>query len=71
MEETINSIKERAATLEGFGDVLENLYKNLRYYQHEDEETGEVVDDNDMWSKGRAQAYRSAIEAVKKLAGVK
>lgn len=71
MEETINSIKEKAAMLEGYGDVLENLAKNLRYYQHEDEETGAMVDDTDTWSRGRANAYRSAIEAVKKLAGVK
>ena len=71
MEETINSIKEKAAMLEGYGDVLENLAKNLRYYQHEDPDTGALVDDDDMWSRGRALAYRSAIEAVKKLAGVK
>lgn len=71
MEETINNLKAKAALLEGFGDVIETLYKNVRYYQHEDPETGKMVDDDDTWSAGRVRAYREAIEAVKKLAGVK
>ncbi len=70
MEDIINSIKEKAALLEAYADVLDTLNKNIRYYQHEDEDTGEIVDDTDDWSKARLAAYRETMKAVKKLAGV-
>ena len=70
MEETINAIKAKACILEGYADVLETLEKNVKWYQHTDDETGELVDDTEPWSIGRLTAYRNAIAAVKKLAGV-
>jgi len=69
MEEIINNIKEKAALLEAYADVLETLNSQIRYYQHENE-SGEVVDDEGSYSKSRLAAYREAIKAVKKLAGV-
>ena len=35
MEEIINNIKEKAALLEAYADVLETLNGQIRYYQHE------------------------------------
>lgn len=69
MEDIINSIKEKAALLEAYADVLETLNGQIRYYQHETE-SGEVVDDEGSYSKSRLAAYREAIKSVKKLAGV-
>lgn len=69
-ETAINAIKEKSAMLEGYAEVLGNLKACESWYTHEDEETGEIVDDEGDYAKYRLIAVRNAIAAVKKLAGV-
>ena len=80
MEDIINEIKMKAATMEVYAEILDILSSRVKWYQHNetivDEETGEtketgrVLDDEGEYAESHLRAYREAIKAVKKLAGV-
>jgi len=63
-------IMKRARMLEAYADVIGVLQDRERWYQHTDEETGELVDDDGEYSAANLAAIRETMKAVKKLAGV-
>lgn len=80
MEDIINEIKMKAATMEVYAEILEHLDGRVKWYQHketivneetgEETETGRMVDDEGEYAAANLRAYREAIKAIKKLAGV-
>jgi hypothetical protein len=80
MESIINEIKMKAATMEVYAEILDILANRVKWYQHpetivneetgEETETGRMLDDEGEYAAAHLRAYREAIKAVKKLAGV-
>ena len=80
MEDIISEIKMKASMMEDYADILEYLGNRVRWYQHpetivdeetgEEKETGRMVDDEGEYAAAHLRAYREAIKAIKKLAGV-
>lgn len=80
MEDIINEIKMKAATMEVYAEILDHLASRVKWYQHEEKaireetgeevETGRMLDDEGDYAAAHLRAYREAIKAVKKLAGV-
>lgn len=80
MEDIINEIKMKAATMEVYAEILDILASREKWYQHketiidpetgEEKETGRMIDDESDYDKAHLRAYREAIKAIKKLAGV-
>ena len=80
MESIINEIKMKAATMEVYAEILEHLDGRIKWYQHpekvireetgEEVETGRMLDDEGEYAAAHLRAYRDAIKAIKKLAGV-
>lgn len=78
-EETIKAIKNKAALLDAYADVLDNLKSQERWYQHrktvlsddgEEIEADVLEDDDSDYARHHLSAIRNVIAAVKKLAGV-
>ena len=65
-----NKIREKQFELEMLSDLMSMVENNIRWNQHEDEQTGEVVDDTDEMSQIRLSAYRNVAKMLLKLAGV-
>ena len=63
-------IMRRAKMLEAYAEVMEMLEDRVRWYQHTDDETGEVLDDDGTYAETNLQALRETMKAVRKLAGV-
>lgn len=63
-------ILKKARLLEGYAEVIGLIESRIAWYQHTDDETGEVVDDEGEYSAAMLQALRDSMKAVKKLAGI-
>lgn len=79
MGKTINAIKEKAALLNAYADVLEDLENKEHWYQHkkvivlpggEEQETDDWEDDESEYATTNLLAIRNVVAAVRKLAGV-
>lgn len=80
MEDIINEIKIRGAMMDTYADIMEYLASRVKWYQHpetivneetgEETETGRMLDDEGEYAAAHLRAYREAIKAIKKLAGV-
>ena len=63
-------IMKRARLLEAYAEVIGLIESRIAWYQHTDDETGEIVDDDGEYSAANLQALRDTMKAVKKLAGI-
>ena len=61
---------KKARKLEAFAEIIDLLENNIKYYQHVDDETGELVDDTGEWSEAHLAAYRETLKAVRKIVGL-
>lgn len=66
----MEEIRKKARELEAFADILEMIEDRIKWYQHTDEQTGELVDDTGEYNTAHLSALRTTAKAVKKLAGV-
>ena len=65
----MNEIRRKQYELEALADLIERIDNNIKWYQHEDEDTGELVDDTMESDTLHLAALRNVKKAVLKLAG--
>ena len=66
----MNEIRRKQYELEILADLIERIDNNVKWYQHTDEETGELVDDADENDVLHLAALRNVRKSILKLAGV-
>lgn len=65
----MNEIRRKQYELEVLADLLERIENNIKWYQHTDEDTGELVDDTGENDIIHLAALRNVKKSVLKLAG--
>ena len=66
----MNEIRRKQYELETLADLIERIDNNIKWYQHTDEETGELVDDAGENDVLHLAALRNVRKSLLKLAGV-
>lgn len=66
----MNEIRRKQYELETLADLIERIDANIKWYQHTDEETGELVDDAGENDVLHLAALRNVRKSILKLAGV-
>ena len=66
----MNEIRRKQYELETLADLIERIDNNIKWYQHNDEETGELVDDTGESDVLHLAALRNVRKSILKLAGV-
>lgn len=66
----MNEIRRKQYELEILADLIERIDNNIKWYQHTDEETGELVDDTGESDVLHLAALRNVRKSILKLAGV-
>ena len=66
----MNEIRRKQYELEILADLIERIDNNIKWYQHDDEETGELVDDTGESDVLHLAALRNVRKSILKLAGV-
>jgi hypothetical protein len=66
----MNEIRRKQYELEILADLIERIDNNVKWYQHTDEETGELVDDTGENDVLHLAALRNVRKSILKLAGV-
>lgn len=66
----MNEIRRKQYELEVLADLVERIDNNIKWYQHDDEETGELVDDTGENDVLHLAALRNVRKSILKLAGV-
>lgn len=66
----MNEIRRKQYELEVLADLIERIDNNIKWYQHSDEETGELVDDTGENDVLHLAALRNVRKSILKLAGV-
>ena len=66
----MNEIRRKQYELEILADLIERIDNNIKWYQHDDEETGELVDDTGENDVLHLAALRNVRKSILKLAGV-
>lgn len=66
----MNEIRRKQYELEALADLIERIDSNVKWYQHTDEETGELVDDAGENDVLHLAALRNVRKSLLKLAGV-
>ena len=66
----MNEIRRKQYELEALADLIERIDNNIKWYQHDDEETGELVDDTGESDVLHLAALRNVRKSILKLAGV-
>ena len=66
----MEEIRARAKELEAYADIIEMLEDRIHWFQNEDDDTGELIDEKSEYAKSQLSALRNTIKAVRKLAGV-
>lgn len=66
----MNEIRRKQYELEILADLIERIDNNIKWYQHTDEETGELVDDAGECDVLHLTALRNVRKSILKLAGV-
>lgn len=66
----MNEIRRKQYELEILADLIERVDNNIKWYQHDDEETGELVDDTGENDVLHLAALRNVRKSILKLAGV-
>jgi len=72
MKNTITAsqeMKNRVNMINAYAEIVEWIERNERYYQTESDD-GVLCDNDDEYSAATLAAYRTAISAIKKLAGI-
>ena len=65
----MNEIRRKQYEMEILADLLERIDNNIKWYQHEDENTGELVDDTMESDTLHLAALRNVKKSILKLAG--
>ena len=65
----MNEIRRKQYEMEILADLLERIDNNIKWYQHEDENTGELVDDTGENDTLHLAALRNVKKSILKLAG--
>ena len=66
----MNEIRRKQYELEMCADLLERVDANIKWNQHTDEQTGDLVDDEDENSVIRLAAMRNVRKSILKNCGV-
>lgn len=66
MTDRQKAIREKAALLEAYSEVIEVLEQRLAWYENYDEDGKLITDETDVYTNSRRLAFNTVIESVMK-----